>query len=662
MNNKTPTIGNKKHINCCFVRGITYYLEQTYGLQKTIEILDKINLSYSRINDQNHWIHWDEYENLIQEVVNYSADPDVMQKIAKFTLQKNTLGSLWFVVFSNVISVKFTFKKIIDHMNLYNRSSTWEILELTNNKLSLKINWHPDIKVTKLSCRHRQAILSYAPKLWNNEAAIVRERQCQSDNNESCIEEYYWHNKPTYLFSIALPLISLTATYAMNYLTTEPVNATLGILLSLLFGFIIDERRIKKIERKFSTDQTKTLLDSMTQVENKYDELQKTHNELNATYDELLEAKKLDQIRVIASSTAHDYNNILTGIMGHLDLAILSLEKNENREKVIDILKEIDRASIQANKLTNQLLSLTKDNPQSVEQPIAVEEMIKNDIEFSLRGSNVKSQFQFDKNLNPINIDKTQFNQIILNLTLNAAQAMPKGGCIYVSVRNTSINNNSKKREHSQVRNGNYLLMTIRDEGLGISQEDIDKIFDLHFTTKKEGHGIGLASVYRIITKNNGYIFVKSAPSKGTEFQVYLPAYHTTEKIKRPIFGKGKILALDNDPIIRNMLTKISTYLGYSIITTKNGSDTISAYKKAAEQAQGFDVVIVDLSIPGDIGGTEVLKALLDIDPNVKAIISSGCDKAPAIDQYDQFGFVAAIRKPYNLTELSEILYDTVTM
>lgn len=667
MKTTQKTAEDNKHVSGHFIYGIIRHLKKTYGEDETIALLNRVNLPYKQLCNKNNWLNWNDYEALLKEVLHYSNDPDILKKIAESTLRKGTLGDLWFVIFSNCISSKYTLKKAVDNIHLYNRSSEWEILELTDNKFTLKIKWKPGIKVTKRSCNHRQEIIALSPTLWSNKPAMVKEIQCQRNGHDSCIEEYLWNEKLKYVFSTLMPVSSLSTMYVTDFISNNHIYLAISLLItSLLIGYIIDIKKASNIEKNLSEGQSKILVSSIKTLEDRHNELQKTHIELNSAYDELSEVKKLEPMRFAISGVAHDYNNILTGIIGHTDITKLALEEEYNPEKIIALIDEIEKASMQAQGLTHQLLAFTKKEGTTTEVT-SIKKILKENVSFFTRGSNSKCSFDIDENLHSVNIGKTQFCQLMSNLSINAIQAMPQGGNIYVSAKNTIINE-TNSIYFNELNSGDYVLITFKDNGPGVSEENKNRVFEANFTTKIDGLGIGLSNIYDIIKKHNGCIFIESEIDKGTTFYLYLPASisndtyeYTKNSIIRPIFGKGRILAFDDDPIIRSILKKITHYLGYEINIVENGSEAIDLYKKSVVEENKYDVVIADLTIAGGMGGKEVIEHLLKIDPEVKIILSSGYHDASLIINYRQHGILSVIKKPYNMVDLSEVIHNTIT-
>jgi two-component system, cell cycle sensor histidine kinase and response regulator CckA len=363
-------------------------------------------------------------------------------------------------------------------------------------------------------------------------------------------------------------------------------------------------------------------------------------------------ADRLESLGVLAGGIAHDFNNFLTGILGNISLAKLHLDPKDD---AYDILQESESAAQSARSLTQQLLTFSKGG-SPVKVNTNVEDLIRNSANFVLSGSNVRCDLEFPENLWDIKADKGQLSQVFNNLILNADQAMPEGGHITIRAKNLMIEEDAAL----PLKKDKHVMIEVQDRGIGIPEEVLSKIFDPFFTTKQKGSGLGLSTVFSIIKRHEGYVTVKSELEKGTSFLVYLPAVDKekakAEETKIIPKGKGKILIMDDKSFVRNAAIKALTMFGYEVKGASNGEEALSMYKKAMSKDKPFELIILDLTIPGGMGGEDTLKGLRKINPDVKAIVSSGYSDNPVMSEFKKHGFNAMVRKPYQYEELCEIV------
>ncbi|MCC7429578.1 response regulator [bacterium] len=374
--------------------------------------------------------------------------------------------------------------------------------------------------------------------------------------------------------------------------------------------------------------------------------------------EELLRVEKLESISLLAGGIAHDFNNLLTAICGNITLAKIFLSPTET--KVLQRLQEAEKTSFRAVDLTKQLLAFSK-NGAPIKSQASVMELLKESAYFDLSGSNVKCDFSIPENIWKVEVDEGQICQVIDNLIINASQAMPNGGKIEIICENVYLD----ETDLLPLPNGNYVKISITDNGIGIPKANLKKIFDPYFTTKEKGNGLGLPTCFAILQKHNGYITVESEVGIGTTFLLYIPASFKEEELSKNnqgVFlpqsssGKGKILLMDDEEIIREVAGNILDYIGYETYFAKDGKEAIELYKKFYQANEPFDIVILDLTIPGGMGAKETIKKLFEFDPKVKAIASSGYLNDPLISNFQKYHFKGAVTKPFTVKDLSEIL------
>ncbi|MBU7029832.1 MAG: response regulator [Theionarchaea archaeon] len=367
---------------------------------------------------------------------------------------------------------------------------------------------------------------------------------------------------------------------------------------------------------------------------------------------ELLKTQKLESLSILAGGVAHDFNNILTAILGNANLAKMYAAN----EKVTEKLTKIERASLQAKELTQQLLTFSKGGAPT-KKTTSITELIKDSTGFALRGSNVRCHFYLSDDLWPVDVDAGQISQVINNIIMNADQAMPDGGIIIVRGENVTI------QEHVTLQKGNYVKISIKDEGAGIPEKYVERIFEPYFTTKQKGSGLGLATCYSIIKNHDGLITAESELGVGTTFYMWLPASQEKREEKEEPEevpkGEGKVLLMDDEESILEAAGEVLQYLGYTVVTARDGSEAVEQYRKVLDK-EPFDVVIIDLTIPGGMGGKKTIEKLLEIDPHVKAVVSSGYSNDPIMANYGEYGFCGVVTKPYTIKELSETLHKVL--
>lgn len=370
---------------------------------------------------------------------------------------------------------------------------------------------------------------------------------------------------------------------------------------------------------------------------------------------EMLKMQKLESLGVFAGGLAHDFNNMLTAIIGNISLTKMQIGADNIACRR---LTEAEKAAHRAADLTHQLLTFSKGGAP-IKNIVSITEIAKEAVNFALSGSNVKCVYTIPSHLWSVEVDRGQMNQVFNNLIINAVQAMPDGGTVHIDFQNVVIENS----EAGELRAGNYIRVIFRDEGIGIPPEYLGKIFDPYYTTKRTGSGLGLATVFSILKRHEGGISVKSTVGEGAVFTMHIPAIKDTVNSEREEAGgmkkgKGRILVMDDDELIRNVAVEILTALGYEVGCAADGKETVDMYIREADQGKPFDLVIMDLTIPGGLGGKETAARLLKIAPEAKLIVSSGYSVDPIMSDYRKFGFCGVINKPYNAGRLSEVVND----
>ena len=369
--------------------------------------------------------------------------------------------------------------------------------------------------------------------------------------------------------------------------------------------------------------------------------------------DLLAQSRKMEAIGTLAGGIAHDFNNILGVITGNISYALSQIDQNE---ELYEVLIDVQDGAKKAQNLTQQLLTFSKGG-EPIKKVINLNQVIKNSSIFMSRGIISKFKFDLAQDLWSVEADSGQFNQVISNLIINSDEAMPNGGIIIIQTENIQIESNN----NFQLSAGKYVKISIQDNGIGIHEKYFTKIFEPYFTTKQNGSGLGLATVYSIIKKHGGHIDVNSQIEKGTIFNIYMPV--TSKIIKKSVNiqkskngDKGNILIMDDQKPILKMVERMLNHMGYNTEIAFEGLKAIELYRSAYEAGKPFDLVILDLTIPGGMGGAKTVSELLKIDPKVKAIVSSGYSNDPIMANYQDYGFYGVIPKPYTKDQIEEVL------
>lgn len=372
---------------------------------------------------------------------------------------------------------------------------------------------------------------------------------------------------------------------------------------------------------------------------------------LNKANEEMLRTQKLESLGVLAGGIAHDFNNILTAITGSLSLARQQLN---DPKKVEERLAQALNAAARAKDLTTQLLTFAKGG-EPVKKLVNLGRIITEAVGFAVTGTAVKCKVEIDEGIWAMEADEGQMSQVIHNLIINAVQAMPGGGIVQVKAENIFCDARNRCEVH----------VSIADTGEGIPEEHLGKVFDPFFTTKQKGSGLGLATCHSIVKKHDGAIGVSSVEGEGTTIDIYLPAaaegkFPDQQPVNNIVGGEGHILVMDDEEVVREVITEMLKALGYTVECAENGNEAVQLYQKSRAEAMPFDAVILDLTVPGEVGGKDTIALLKEIDPGVKAIVSSGYSTSPVLANYHEFGFLGIIRKPFRMDEISRVVHDVM--
>jgi len=373
-----------------------------------------------------------------------------------------------------------------------------------------------------------------------------------------------------------------------------------------------------------------------------------------------IKAHQLESLGTLAGGIAHDFNNILTAILGNASLASFSVERES---KVYNNLHEIEKASLRAKGLTQKLLTFSKGGAP-IKETAMMSELIRDSAAFVLSGTNTKCAFFLPDDLSTASVDKGQISQVIQNLCLNAHEAMREGDTLEIRAENIVVT----KANDLPIRSGPYIKLSIKDHGRGISAEDLPKIYDPYFSTKRQGGGLGLSIVHSIMDRHGGGVTVHSELNRGTIFTLYIPAIshkefvQEDEKVKISVTRSGKILFMDDEEMLRSVVSQMLEIAGYEVTVAGTGEEAIELYKETLEAGSSFDAVILDLTIPGGMGGKEAVKELISIDPQVRAIVASGYSNDPVLAEFKKFGFKGAMVKPFDTEKLKKVINRVLEM
>lgn len=368
---------------------------------------------------------------------------------------------------------------------------------------------------------------------------------------------------------------------------------------------------------------------------------------------ERFKTAKLESIGGLAGGIAHDFNNLLNAVLGNTSL--LKMEGGL-RGKPLERLDRMEKSIYRARELTQQLLTFAKGG-DPIRKTVRINDLIVDNARFVLSGSKARSEFDIAGNLWPVEADLGQLSQVINNLIINAAQAMPEGGTVRITARNLLVDALSDL----PLAPGRYIAVSVQDDGVGIPADSLERIFDPYHTTKEQGSGLGLATSHSIITKHKGCITVSSEVGRGSTFTIHLPAtLSSCPSDQRPETDvplpqvHGRILILDDEESILELTCELLELMGFEAVGVKDGQEAVERYTSAMHAGMPYDLLILDLTVPGGMGGKKVIGILKDIDPQVKAIVSSGYSQDPIMARHAEYGFCDVLAKPYRLDDLKK--------
>ncbi|MEP7070768.1 MAG: response regulator [Verrucomicrobiota bacterium] len=371
---------------------------------------------------------------------------------------------------------------------------------------------------------------------------------------------------------------------------------------------------------------------------------------------------KLESLGTLAGGIAHDLNNILTVISGNIGLA--QLETSTENNALLTSLTKAAQAAQQAAHLSSQLLTFSKGGAP-VKKAVPMSELLRKAANFSLHGSNLRADIDIPSDLWRAEVDSTQIEQVINALMINAREATPHGGTVEVSGRNVQL----EQKAGSLLPAGNYVKVIIADQGKGVPDHLTSKIFDPYFTTKAASSGLGLSISYSIVKKHGGLLHLEESTSHGAAFAFYLPAAKVqSAPVRKPVLMPGRttnyqrILVMDDEEGIRDLTSQLLGTLGYDVTAVPDGVEAVKNYERAMRRGENFDAVILDATIRGGMGGLATIERLRNLDPQVIAIICSGYSDEAALAEFLEYGFRAALPKPFTRRELTDVLQRAFLM
>ncbi|MEI7556881.1 ATP-binding protein [Candidatus Chlorohelix sp.] len=467
--------------------------------------------------------------------------------------------------------------------------------------------------------------------------------------------------KPLLLNSVAEKMLGLTL--------AEAEGKTLEQLLPINYGDttmdvyvqrVMKSDQIKSFEnRVFLSGQEKVLTGNISPLRDSANQIigvVVAFRDVTIRYlmdQELQKTGKLESLGVLAGGIAHDFNNILTIILGNIALA-----SQLNGKESGEALESAEKAANRASNLAQQLLTFARGG-EPLKSNLRLEKLVREESKFANHGSNVELEYKFAPDLWWVVGDRGQLGQVIQNLVINASQAQPNGGKIEIRGQNLILD----EEYGLLLPDGKYIKISVQDWGSGIAPENLSKVFDPYFTTKQSGNGLGLAISYSIIRKHNGLLMVESEQGKGTTFHIYLPALesipaddHPNTEPALPARTGLRVLVMDDEVGIRRIVTRALQREKHEVVETTDGAEAIEQYRQAQLERNPFDVVFMDLTIPGGMGGKEAIQKLLEVDAAARVIVSSGYSSDPVMAHYEEYGFRGVIAKPFTIKDLLRVI------
>lgn len=374
---------------------------------------------------------------------------------------------------------------------------------------------------------------------------------------------------------------------------------------------------------------------------------------------EQLKLQKLESVGLLAGGIAHDFNNLLTAILGNVSLARAELPPGELAAQA---LASAEGATQRAAELARQLLTFARGS-EPVKRAVRVRGLVESAASLALRGTSAALRVEVPEGLCDVEADEGQLGQALTNVLLNAAQAMPRGGRVVVVAEEVLLPTAVGSPPPAGLTPGRWVRLRVADDGVGIREEDLPRVFDPYFTTRPHGSGLGLTAVHSIVRKHGGAVAIRSRPGDGTTVELWLPASAGPEAAPAPAAGAARpaaagqpILVMDDEPAIRQVACRILERLGHPVEACANGEEALEAYRAARDAGRPFAAAILDLTIRGGMGGAEAAARLLALDPAARLVVSSGYSSDPVLAEHAAHGFRATLDKPYQVTQVAAVL------
>jgi signal transduction histidine kinase/ActR/RegA family two-component response regulator len=455
---------------------------------------------------------------------------------------------------------------------------------------------------------------------------------------------------------IAMAVLAVLFTVA-TLVTTTRIHLTILSSVSLQFenhDLVEDLRAAQSQTEALNRQLEERVLERTAELHRSAEQLRAEIAQREQIEEELLRARKLESLGVLAGGIAHDFNNFLTVVQGNIEMAKLRLDPDEPVQAILD---QTASACRRATFLSSQLLTFAKGGAP-VRRLVSIAELVMDAVHLARAGAQTSIAVNMPEDLRFAEVDPGQIGQVLHNILLNARQAMPEGGIIEVHAANLVV--------ADAFRAGPRVRISIRDYGCGIPAEALPRIFDPYFTTKPGGNGLGLATAYAIVAKHNGNLSVESQPGAGTIFTVDLPASHERRASPAGLAsqappaapmqsGSGRLLVMDDEAALLKLLEAVLTKLGYEVETARDGAEAIALCENAKASGHGFDAVLLDVTVRGGMGGVEAAARLKEVDPGLKLIVSSGYSDAPVISDFRKYGFDDVIPKPWAIAQMGEV-------